>query len=133
MTIILDCNIWITLTINGQFDFIADLFEKDIIIASCDHLKYEFEHVLNRPKIKRYIADGQILKAIELHDLASTFFKIGTILPVTIDPFDDYLFALSLKSKSDFLVTGDKLLLNVGVYYNTRVIALSDFRKLIDG
>jgi putative PIN family toxin of toxin-antitoxin system len=132
MTVILDCNIWITLTINGQFDFIGNLFDKDIIIASCDDLKREIENVLNRPKIKRYISDEQILKMVELHDLATTFFKPGKILPVTKDPLDDYLFALAVKSKTDYLVTGDKLLLDVGVYKNTNVIALSDFRKLVD-
>jgi hypothetical protein len=132
MTVILDCNIWITLTINGQFDFIANLFDKDIIIASCDDLKREIENVLNRPKIKRYISDGQILKMVELHDLATTFFKLGKILPVTKDPLDDYLFALALKSKTDYLVTGDKLLLNAGMYKKTSVITLSDFRKLVD-
>jgi uncharacterized protein len=132
MTVILDCNIWITLTINGEFDFIANLFDKDIIIASCDDLKREIENVLNRPKIKRYISDEQILKMVELHDLATTFFKLGKILPVTKDPLDDYLFALALKSKTDSLVTGDKLLLNAGTYKNTSVIALSDFRKIVD-
>jgi putative PIN family toxin of toxin-antitoxin system len=132
MTVILDCNIWITLTINGQFDFIANLFEKDIIIASCDDLKREIENVLNRPKIKRYVSDEQILKMVELHDLVTTFFKPGKILPVTKDPLDDYLFALALKSKTNYLVTGDKLLLNVDMYKNTSIIALSDFRKLVD-
>lgn len=132
MTVILDCNIWVTLTINGQFDFIANLFDKDIIIASCDNLKREIENVLNRPKIKRYVSDEQILKMVELHNLATTFFKPGKILPVTKDPLDDYLFALALTSKTDFLVTGDKLLLNVGMYKKTSIIALSDFRKLVD-
>ena len=67
---------------------------------------------------------------IALHDLSTTFLKPGKLLSVTKDPFDDYLFALALKSKADYLVTGDKLLLDVVTYKNTRLISLSDFRNL---
>jgi len=131
MTVILDCNIWVTLAINGEFKFIADLFNNDITIVSCDELKREIENVLNRPKIKRYVSDEQVLKMIELHDLSTTFFKPGKLLSVTKDLQDDYLFALALKSKADYLVTGDKLLLDVVTYKNTSVISLSDFRTLV--
>ena len=67
---------------------------------------------------------------IALHDLSTTFFKPRKLLSVTKDPLDDYLFALALKSKADYLVTGDKLLLDVVTYKITRVISLSDFRSL---
>ena len=130
MTVILDCNIWVTLAINGEFGFIADIFDTEITIVSCDELKREIENVLNRPKLKRYVSGEQSVKMIALHDLSTTFFKPGKLLSVTKDPFDDYLFALALKSKADYLVTGDKLLLDVVTYKNTRVISLSDFRIL---
>jgi putative PIN family toxin of toxin-antitoxin system len=131
MTVILDCNIWVTLAINGQSVFVADLFEKKIIIASCDTLKNEIEDVLNRRKIKRYISDEQILKMLELHDIATVLFSASNILPVTKDRSDDYLFALALQSNADYLVTGDKLLLEVDRYNNTKVISLNNFKTIV--
>ena len=69
--------------------------------------------VLGRPRIQKYIGDTEIKKVVELHDLVTTYFRPGKLQPITKDPKDDYLFALAKKSKADYLVTGDKLLLKV--------------------
>jgi predicted nucleic acid-binding protein len=60
--------------------------------------------------------------------LTTTKFPIGKILNVVTDQKDNYLFALSEKSKADYLITGDKLLLEVKEYKKTKVINLADFR-----
>jgi len=39
MVVALDCNIWISLTLTRQIDFIADLSDNGIIIASCEMLR----------------------------------------------------------------------------------------------
>ena len=130
MVVVLDCNIWITLTINSELDFIAGLFENETEIASCDTLKGEILDVLNRPRLRKYINPSEIVKVTELHDLVTTYYKPGKLLKVTTDPKDHYLFALSVKSKADFLVTGDKLLLAVGRFKNTGVISLGNFRSI---
>ena len=98
MTVILDCNIWISLTINSQIDFIADLSDNGIIIASCDTLKHEITSVLNRPKLAKFILPTDIDKITELHDLVATQYSPGKIKPVTKDPKDDYLFARPLNA-----------------------------------
>jgi len=131
MIVVLDCNIWITLTINSQLDFIADLFDNDIIIASCDTLKSEIVDVLGRPRIQKYIGDTEIEKVVELHDLVTVYFKPGKLHPITKDSKDDYLFALAMKSKANYLVTGDKLLLEVDRYKNTRLLSLREFRNIL--
>jgi putative PIN family toxin of toxin-antitoxin system len=128
MVVVIDCNIWITLSINSQIDFIADLSDNGILIASCTTLRNEITNVLNRPKLSKYISISQITKVVELHDLTTTKFPIGKILNVVTDQKDNYLFALSEKSKADYLITGDKLLLEVKEYKKTKVINLADFR-----
>lgn len=131
MVVVLDCNIWVTLTINRQLDFIATLFEQEIEIASCDALKNEIFDVLSRPKFNKYIDYPDILKVVALHDLVTSYHKPGKILPVTKDPKDDYLFALAVKSKANYLVTGDKLLLDIAQYKNTSVVTLNSFRSIV--
>jgi predicted nucleic acid-binding protein len=49
---------------------------------------------------------------------------------VVTDPKDNYLFALSEKSKADFLITGDKLVLQVKKHKRTKVITIADFRTI---
>lgn len=128
MIVVIDCNIWITLSINRQIDFIADLSDNGILIASCTTLRNEIDNVLNRPKLSKYISNSQITKVVELHDLVTTKFQLGKISNVVTDPKDNYLFALSEKAKADYLVTGDKLLLEVKEHKKTKVITLADFR-----
>ncbi|HVX00174.1 MAG TPA: putative toxin-antitoxin system toxin component, PIN family [Candidatus Babeliaceae bacterium] len=131
MVFVLDCNIWITLTINSQTKFIANLSDKGSLIASCHELRNEIHSVLQRPKLTNFITLDMAEKVISLHDLVTANYKIGKIKPIVADLKDNYLFALAEKSKSDFIVTGDKLLLAVGQYKNVKIISLSEFKKLL--
>jgi putative PIN family toxin of toxin-antitoxin system len=131
MIVVLDCNIWISLIINGQVDFIANLSDNGILIASCPALRDEILNVLKRPKIARFIPNVDVDKVMEFHDLVTTNYKTGKIVRVTNDIKDDYLFALSLKCKADYLVTGDKLLLDVIKYKHIHVISLFRFKELL--
>ena len=130
MFIVFDCNIWITLALNGKLDYITDLSSRENIIVSCLELRNEITSVLYRPKLQKFISESDIIKAIELHDLVTTIYKTGRIIKVTSDAKDDYLFALSSKSKADYIVTGDKLLLNVVKYKKTEIISLSRFKEI---
>lgn len=131
MTVVLDCNIWVSLTINSQIDFIADLSDNGIIIASCATLRKEITDVLSRPKLSKFITESDINKVVELHDLVTTSYPTGKILHVVDDLNDNYLFALSAKSKADFLVTGDKLLLQIKKYKRAETITLADFKEIV--
>jgi putative PIN family toxin of toxin-antitoxin system len=130
MIVVIDCNIWISLAINGEMDFIADLSDNGIIIASCQTLKAELNDVLNRPKLSRFVSEVTIKNVMALHDLVTRKFVLKTIIPVVSDPKDNYLFALAVKSKADYLITGDKLLIKEKDYQNTKVITLTEFKTL---
>jgi len=130
MIVVVDCNIWITLAINRQIDFIADLSDNGITIAGCPELRTEIISVLSRPKLSKFISTLQTNKVVELYDLVTTSYKLGKIPHIVLDLKDNYLFALADKSKADYLVTGDKLLLEVKEYKKTKTITLADFREI---
>jgi len=131
MVVVIDCNIWVSLTINSQIDFIADLSDNGIIIASCTTLRNEITSVLNRPKLGKFISQSTVDKVVELHDAVTASYLLGKIPNIVSDPKDNYLFALSTIAKADFLVTGDKLLLQVKEYITTKVISLSNFKEIV--
>ena len=131
MVVILDCNIWISLTLNRQIDFIADLSDEGIVLASCAELLNEITTVLNRPKFIKFISASDIEKVVKLHDLVTTSYNPGKVTKVTADHKDDYLFALAVKAKADYLVTGDKLLLDIIKYKRTQIITLARIRQVI--
>ncbi len=130
MLIVLDCNIWITFALNSQLYYLTDLTNNGIIIASCTELRIEISDVLSRPKFNKFFSELQIIKITELHDFETTTYKTGKIIKITSDPKDDYLFALASKSKADYLVTGDKLLLNVVRHKHTEIISLNRFKEI---
>jgi putative PIN family toxin of toxin-antitoxin system len=66
MIVVLDCNIWVSLAINSQIDFIADLSDNGIIIATCTTLRNEITDVLRRPSLSKFISQLSILKVVEL-------------------------------------------------------------------
>ena len=72
MIVVLDCNIWVSLTINRQIDLIADLSDSGVVIASCSTLRNEITDVLNRPKFSKLISKDTVGKVIALHDIVTT-------------------------------------------------------------
>ncbi len=130
MIVVIDCNIWITLSINGQINFIADLSDSGVVIPTCTTLRDEIINVLSRPKLAKFISSDIIIKVAELHDTVTTNYSFVKIDHVVSDPKDNYLFTLSDKSKADYLITGDKLLLEVEKYKKTKVITLANFRQI---
>jgi len=131
MIVVLDCNIWVSLAINSQIEFIANLFDDGVVIATCTNLRNEITDVLHRPKLSKFISNPDIEKVVELHDLITISYKLSKIPDIVADPKDNYLFALALKAKADFLITGDKLLLKAIEYKKTKVITLPNFKKII--
>ena len=48
------------------------------------------------------------------------------------DPKDDFLLGLAKKSSADYLVTGDKDLLDLKKYQNTEIITIDMFERIIE-
>jgi len=44
---------------------------------------------------------------------------------------DNFLLELAIDSKSDYIITGDNDLLELKIFYKTRIITYTDFVKLI--
>ena len=57
--------------------------------------------------------------------------RIRKIEKICRDPKDDFLLALSKESKADFLITGDKDLLEIGKYGRTEILTVKMFREKI--
>ncbi|WP_374950528.1 putative toxin-antitoxin system toxin component, PIN family [Mucilaginibacter sp.] len=131
MTIVFDCNIYISLAINQQIDLIPRVHQKGITIASCDQLLIELLDVFNRPKLSRYLSTLTINDILQLIRITTTWVQLTDIPEVVSDKKDNYLFALCKKSKANYFITGDKLLLAEEKYEQTNIISLADFRLLI--
>ncbi len=127
--IILDTNIWVSYFIGRKFDEIAlTILNHNLNVFSCMELENEVSDVLGRTKFKK-------LLHLEL-DRYVDFLK-GLTQPIQIernfkgcpDEKDDFLFDLAIKTKSEFLVTGDKRLIEFDTG-PVEVISLKAFKEL---
>ena len=129
--VIFDTNLWISFLIGKELQFLRGLIENEKIqLVITDQLLDELTLVVCRPKLKRYFDQEKVKELISFLKIISLHFQVKKIESVCRDPKDDFLLALSKVSKADFLVTGDKDLLVIGVYGKTKIISVAELKKL---
>ena len=129
--IIVDTNIWISFLIGKTLKGLQNHIDSQSIrIITCEEQLRELSEVFKKPKLKKYFTKEQIHEFFELLDESSEMFEIKTKISLCRDPKDNYLVSLSMDSKADFLITGDKDLLELKSITKTIVLNYSDFDKI---
>jgi uncharacterized protein len=75
----------------------------------------EIKQVSAREKLRKYFKVEKINELILLLDIIAEDIRIDKIKPICRDPKDDFLLALAVKGKADFLLTSDKDLLEINI------------------
>lgn len=126
--IILDTNLWISFLISKKFSQIDKLIEeKRIILVFSNELLEEFIDVVRRPKFKKYFSKKDIEKILEYFDQFGELVKVKSDIKICRDEKDNFLLNLSVDSKADYLITGDKDLLILEKIENTKILNFTEF------
>jgi len=126
--IILDTNLWISFLISKKFSQIDKLIENQrIILIFSNELLEEFIDVVSRPKFKKYFSKKDIEKILEYFDQFGKLAKVTSDIKICRDEKDNFLLNLSVDSKADYLITGDKDLLILENIENTKILTFSEF------
>ncbi len=133
MRVVVDTNIFIsalltdgteparllTLWRAGGFDIVTSRRQVDELMRVTRYPK-------TRARLEPALA-GRLIN--ELRELA-VLVPDRAILPVSPDPYDDYLLAIAATGRANFLVTGDKRdLLGLGVYAGSKIVSVRDFMR----
>lgn len=107
--------------------------QKFILITSPEILK-EIEDVLSRKKIRKItkMTDEEIKRFIE--DIIDIAFVVpGDVIVQAVgkDPDDDKFIAGAVEGKADYIVSGDKPLLNLKEYQRIKIVSPADFVKIL--
>ena len=130
--VIIDTNLWISFLIGKELQNLKDLIVTEKIqLITTDQLLNELKIVVARPKLQKYFDQDKVTELISLLDIVSEKVKIKKIEQVCRDPKDDFLLALSKESKANYLVTGDKDLLEIRIYGRTEILTIKKFREKI--
>ncbi len=126
--IIIDINLWISFLISKDFTSLDEvIFSKRGILVFSQELLDEFLDVANRPKFRKFFTAADIEEILETIEEYADFIKIKSQLDLCRDPKDNFLLALALDGKVDFLITGDKDLLDLEKFGETNILTITNF------
>jgi putative PIN family toxin of toxin-antitoxin system len=128
--IIIDTNLWISFLIGKELGNLKDLIVSERVkLVTTHHLIQELKIVSSRPKFEKYFDQQKVAELISLLEIVSENVKINSIDQICRDPKDDFLLALSKKSKANYLVTSDRDLLSIRIYERTEILTVHDFKE----
>jgi putative PIN family toxin of toxin-antitoxin system len=129
--IIIDTNLWISFLLTKDLSKLDEiLFTKQVILVFSNELLEEFLEVIKRPKLRKHFTQNDIEDILETIEEYADFVLVSTEVSICRDPKDNFLLSLAKDGNADYLLTGDKDLLVLTNFENTKIISVSDFLKI---
>ncbi len=128
--IIIDTNLWISFLITKDFTKLDEIiFSRHGILVFSQELLDEFLEVARRPKFRRFFSASDIEEILETIDEYADFVKVQTKIEICRDTKDNFLLSLSIDGNANYLLTGDKDLLDLAKFGETSIVTISEFLR----
>lgn len=115
--VIIDTNLWISFLIRNDYIKLDKIIEsKHFTLIFSQELLEEFIEVSGRPKFIKYFEQSDLEAIIETIAGFSEFIDVTSEIKFLNDSKDDFLLSLAIDGKADYLITGDKELLEIKKY-----------------
>ena len=130
--VVIDTNLWISFLITKNHKKLDSKIKsgKVKLLFSLELIE-EFLTVANRTKFKRYFDKDDLEQLLDLFDVYGELVDIKSKVKICRDPKDNFLLSLAKDAQANYLVTGDKDLLTIKKFEQTKIIEFSDFIKKI--
>ena len=126
--VIVDTNCWISFLIGRRLSRLVDLLSNEHIqLILCQELLEEIKDVTSRPKFAKYFPQDEVTSLIEFMQLIGEEFTPKSQLQLCRDKADDYLLALAIDAKANYLVTGDQDLLILKQIEKCKIVDVKSF------
>jgi hypothetical protein len=94
-------------------------------------LLYEINATVTKPKLKKYFSANAMEEMLLNLEAYIELVAVKSIVKVCRDTKDNFLLALSKDGKADYLLTGDKDLLELAKFGKTEIITISKFLEKV--
>jgi len=129
---IIDTNLFVSFLIGKRLKGLKKLIvDSEMSLIFSEQNISELQLVTKRPKLQQYFNKEEVDELINFIFNIGHIYKITTEPNICRDPKDNFLLGLAEKSKADYLVTGDKDLLEIKLYKKTIIINIEQFEKMI--
>ena len=130
--VIFDTNVWVSFLIGKKLSVLSEYISSGVITIVITHqLLHEIKDVTSRPAIKKYFPGHAVTQLINLLKVIAIMVDVQPVHMDCKDPKDNFLLDLIDCSKADYLVTGDKQLLELNPFMTAVILKPVDFEKVI--
>ena len=91
----------------------------------------EFLDVVKRPKFRNFFNSEDIEELLETIEEYANFVQVTSKIELCRDKKDNFLLSLAKDSNADYLVTGDKDLLELKRIKKTTILTITEFLNTI--
>lgn len=130
--VIFDTNIWISFLIGKQLSSLKNYISAgQIQIVITSQLLKEIENVTDRVHLRKYFPKESVFELIDLLQAIAINVEAKQKHTLERDIKDSFLLDLIDTSKADYLVTGDKDLLELKRFMSAEILSVSNFEKAV--
>lgn len=130
LKLVIDTNLWISFIISNKLNQLEPfLYTHEARILFSSELIQELESTIAKPKLQKFFLGNSLDEMLNVFDPFIDFIKIESKVKMCRDPKDDFLLALAKDGKANYLLTGDKDLLEIGKFDLTIILKVAEFLK----
>ena len=127
---VFDTNIWVSHMISARYDELESMMTNKVNFLRSTLSLAELRDVLSRKKIQKYNVDVE--KTLAFYINLTEFCETKPLFKDCPDPKDNFLFDLAIQGNADYLVSGDKKVLETLLKSeNLKLISLTAFKQEI--
>lgn len=128
--LVIDTNLWISMLINKDFSYMDKLLnKKEAILIFSEELLDEFLNVVTRPKFKKYFSKADIKLILKFIEQNAEFVNVSSTVSICRDEKDNFLLSLAVDGQADFILSGDKDLLDLIKFKSTEILTIKKFSE----
>lgn len=130
--VVFDTNVWISFLIGKRISSIVQpISDGRIVMVVTEQLLTEIKLVTLRDKLSKYFPKESVKELISLLETIAENVEVKSENTICRDPKDNFLFDLISQAHADYLVTGDKDLLEHNPFKSTEIVKPAEFDRIL--
>lgn len=128
LELIIDTNLWVSFIISNKQNLLDPfLFNKEARLLFSAELIREIQETIAKPRLKKFFKTNALEEMLSTFEPFIDLIEVESHVTVCRDPKDNFLLALAKDGKADYLLTGDKDLLDLIKFSKTKIKTITAF------
>jgi len=128
LKLIIDTNLWISFIISNKQNLLDSLlFTGNVRLLFSAELISEINVTITKPKLRKYFGVNVLEEMLSTFEPFIDLIEVESAITVCRDSKDNFLLALAKDGKADYLLTGDKDLLELNKFGKTKIKTIASF------